>query len=139
MGKTISDWKDCEITGEEQKTLRQIAEAVFKRNGGRGEMGAVSFSKWNRAGTIAFDASRFTAGNVTSDDAAVATAKAWAKAIAAGDCTLADARKALAEHALELSMVERLVAKPAPLPTGKMTKTAPLPAPSKAKKTGTNG
>lgn len=139
--KQIEGWKDCSITDEEKAALRGIAEAVFKRNGGRGEM-TVSWKNWNTKGTIAFDEAGFRAGNAApqGNDEEVAVAKAWANAVAEKTVTLKEALAALEAHPMVASMVKRLVAPALPMPAGKMTKTMPMPGPAKqTKKTGTNG
>jgi hypothetical protein len=81
---------NAEMTAQETATIKGVCEAVFKRAGGRGEMGPCG-TKNILKGELGFDASRFTAGNVEAgDDETVKVAKAYAVAIAAGHNKLSD-------------------------------------------------
>jgi hypothetical protein len=93
MATKIDGWKKCELTDKEVKLLRELAEGVFKRNGGRGEMTVVSFKGWSgKEPTISFDEKLFVAGNIPAKDREgpefAAKVKLWAEAIMAGDATL---------------------------------------------------
>jgi len=128
MATKIDGWKKCELTDKEVKLLRELAEGVFKRNGGRGEMTVVSFKGWSgKEPSISFDEKLFVAGNVPAKDREgpefLAAVKQWAEYIMGGGGKLQDI-----PHEGLRAAVSRAIAKPAPsLPMPPVKESLPMP------------
>jgi hypothetical protein len=140
MATKIDGWKKCELTDKEVKLLRELAEGVFKRNGGRGEVKVVSFKGWSgKEPSISFDEKLFVAGNIPAADREgpefMATVKLWAEHIMSGAGKLQDI-----PHEALRAAVSRAVAKPAPsLPLPPVKESLPLPPKRMVTETGPVG
>jgi hypothetical protein len=138
---SIAEWMNAEMTEKETAIIKGVCETVFKRAGGRGEMGPVG-TKNILKGELGFDASRFTAGNVEAgDDETVNTARGWVEYIlaaapgAARDAAIEQMKADNAGVPEFIKLVARMIMatqdKPKPAPAPKAApKAAPAPAPA---------